>query len=141
MEAQETAITPVLTVSNATQAVAFYQRAFGAEEIYRNVYPDGRIVAELAIRGARFRVADEAPESANLSPETLGGTSVRLNLLVADPDVYAARALANGAAQIAPIADQSYGLRQGRVADPYGHHWLIGCPLPEKGDWAVAQRG
>jgi PhnB protein len=141
MEAQETAITPVLTVRNAEAAVAFYHRAFGAEEIHRNAYPDGRIVAEMAIRGARFRVADEAPESANLSPETLGGTSVRLNLLVADPDVQAARAIANGATQIAPVADQSYGLRQGRVADPYGHHWLIGCPLPGTGDWALAQRG
>lgn len=141
MEPQETAITPVLTVRNADEAVAFYQRAFGAEEIYRNAYPDGRIVAEMAIRGARFRVADEAPESANLSPETLGGTSVRLNLLVPDPDVQAARAVANGATKIAPVADQSYGLRQGRVADPYGHHWLIGCPLPGTGDWALAQRG
>ncbi|MHB8490179.1 MAG: VOC family protein [Candidatus Dormibacteria bacterium] len=135
------AITPVLTVSNAAEAVTFYQRAFGAEEIQRNEYPDGRIVAEMAIGGARFRVADEAAESANLSPETLGGTSVRLNLLVADPDACAAQAVANGAMTIAPVADQSYGLRQGRVADPYGHHWLIGCPLPGKGDWAVSQRG
>ncbi|MFZ0920328.1 MAG: VOC family protein [Candidatus Dormiibacterota bacterium] len=140
MEAQETVITPVLTVRNAEAAVAFYHRAFGAEEIHRNAYPDGRIVAEMAIRGARFRVADEAPESANLSPQTLGGTSVRLNLLVADPDVQAARAIANGATQITPVADQSYGLRQGRVADPYGHHWLIGCPVPGAGDWARAQR-
>lgn len=141
MKPQQTAITPVLTVRNADQAVAFYQRAFGAEEIYRKAYPDDRIVAEMAIRGARFRVADEAPESASLSPETLGGTSVRLNLLVPDPEVQAARAVANGATQIAPIADQSYGLRQGRVADPFGHHWLIGCPLPGQGDWALARRG
>jgi len=140
MESHATAITPVLTVSNAREAITFYRRAFGAEEIHRNVYPDGRIVAEMAIGGARFRVADEATESANLSPETLGGTSVRLNLLVADPDAHAARALANGATEIAPIADQSYGLRQGRVVDPYGHHWLIGCALPGKGDWAVAKR-
>ena len=141
MEAQATVITPVLTVSNARQAVAFYQRAFGAEEIHRNVCANGRIVAEMAIRGARFRVTDEDPESANLSPETLGGTSVRLNLSVVDPDADAARAVANGATEIAPVADQEYGLRQGRVADPYGHHWLIGCPLPGKGNWAVAQRG
>jgi hypothetical protein len=70
-------ITPVLTVRDAAQAVVFYGRAFGAEEIYRNTYPDGTIVAELAVEGARFRVADEAPEASNLSPETLNGTTVR----------------------------------------------------------------
>jgi PhnB protein len=130
-------ITPVLTVRHAAQAVAFYERAFGAEEIYRNTYPDGRIVAEMAVGQARFRVADEAPEAANLSPQTLNGTTVRINLLVADPDGLAARAVANGASQVAAIADQSYGLRQGRLADPFGHHWLIGRPLPgPAGDWA-----
>jgi PhnB protein len=130
-------ITPVLTVRQAAQAVAFYERAFGAEQIYRNTYPDGRIVAEMAVGDARFRVADEAPEAANLSPQTLNGTTVRINLLVADPDGFAARAVANGASQVAAIADQSYGLRQGRLADPFGHHWLIGRPLPGAvGDWA-----
>src|SRR5215217_899430 len=67
METFRTTITPVLTIRQAAQAVGFYQRAFGAEEIYRNTYPDGRIVAELAIDAARFRVADEAPEASNLS--------------------------------------------------------------------------
>jgi PhnB protein len=130
-------ITPVLTVRHAAQAVAFYERAFGADEIFRSTYPDGRIVAEMAVGQARFRVADEAPETANLSPQTLNGTTVRINLLVADPDGFAARAVANGASQVAAIADQSYGLRQGRLADPFGHHWLIGRPLPgAAGDWA-----
>jgi PhnB protein len=137
VDAFQSTITPVLTVRNATQAVAFYQRAFGAQEIYCNTYPDGHIVAEMAVGTARFRVADEAPEASNLSPQTLKGTTVRINLLVADPDAMAKRAIANGAIEVAPIADQPYGLRQGRLADPFGHHWLIGRPLEgEAGDWA-----
>jgi PhnB protein len=140
METYRTTITPVLTVRNATEAVAFYQRAFGADELHRNTYPDGRIVVEMAIESARFRVADEAPESSNLSPGTLGGTTVRINLLVAEPDRLATRAVANGATQIAPMSDQSYGLRQGRFADPYGHHWLIGRAIPGIGDWAIDHR-
>jgi PhnB protein len=137
MEAFGATITPVLTVRGAARAVDFYRRAFGAEEVYRNTYPDGRVVAELAVEGARFRVADEAPEAANLSPETLGGTTVRINLLVADPDRLAARAVEHGAVEVAPVADQAYGLRQGRLADPFGHHWLIGRPLAgQAGDWA-----
>jgi PhnB protein len=137
VEAFRNSITPVLTVRGAVDAVTFYERAFGAVEIHRNTYPDGRIVAELAVGDARFRVADEAPEASNLSPQALRGTSVRINLLVADPDALAGRAVANGAIEVAPVADQSYGLRQGRLADPFGHHWLIGRPLPgEAGDWA-----
>jgi PhnB protein len=91
----------------------------------------------MAVEGARFRVADEAPEASNLSPQTLNGTTVRINLLVADPDELAARAIAHGAIEVAAVADQSYGLRQGRFADPFGHHWLIGRPLAgEPGAWA-----
>ena len=137
METFHTTITPVLTVRHAVRAVAFYQEAFSAQEIYRNTCPDGGIVAEMAVDGARFRVADEAPEASSLSPQALDGTTVRLNLLVADPDGFFERAIAIGAIEVAPVADQSYGLRQGRLADPFGHHWLIGRPLAgETGDWA-----
>jgi PhnB protein len=123
-------ITPVLTVRSTAAATEFYKAAFGAVEIARVEGSDGQLVVDLAIGRARFRVVDEAPAAFNLSPETLGGTSVRLNLLVEDPDVAAAQAVAAGAVEVFPIADQPYGLRQGRFADPFGHHWLIGKPLP-----------
>ena len=125
----ETAITPVLTVGDGAAAVDFYARAFGATEVERHTNGPGQIVSELMIEGARFLVVDETPSAFNVSPETLGGTSVRINLQVADPDGLAERAVAEGATIVFPIADQPYGLRQGRVADPFGHHWLIGRPL------------
>ncbi len=131
-------ITPVLTVADGEAAVKFYKIAFGAKEVFRNAYSDGRIVAEMSVGDARFRVADEAPEAGNLSPQTLHGTTVRINLLVDDPDGFVARAVANGAVGVSPVVDQSYGLRQGRIADPFGHHWLIGRPLEgEPGRWAT----
>jgi hypothetical protein len=71
-------ITPVLTVRDAAQAIVFYGRAFGAEEIYRNTYPDGRIVVEMAVEGARSRVADEAPDASDPSPHALNGTTQRI---------------------------------------------------------------
>ena len=74
-------------------------------------------------------MVDENVPAFNLSPQTLNGTSVRLNLVVDDPDVVAARAVSAGATVVFPIADQPYGMRQGRVADPFGHHWLIGKPI------------
>jgi PhnB protein len=72
-----------------------------------------------------FGVATEAPELGTPSPETAGATTVRVSLHVDDPDAAAARAIAAGATEMFPVADQPYGLRQGRVVDPFGHHWLI----------------
>jgi PhnB protein len=119
----------MLTVSDASAAVDFYVRAFGASEGPRLQTPTGQLVAQLSIEGLEFFVVDENPDAFNLSPETLGGTSVRISLIVTDPDDVTTRALAAGATEVFPVDDQPYGLRQGRVADPFGHHWLIGTPL------------
>jgi PhnB protein len=124
-----TAITPALTVSDGAAAVDFYIRAFGAKELQRHTNAPGQIVSEMELEGASFLVVDETPAAFNVSPETLGGTSVRLSLVVDDPDAVADRAVAEGATIVFPVADQPYGMRQGRVADPFGHHWLIGRPL------------
>ena len=127
-----TSVVPNLSVRRGTTAVEFYKRAFGANEISRITAPEGAIVAEMAIEGARFFVADESPENQNFSPESLGGTSVRIDLLVADPDGAQKRAIEAGAREIFPVADKSFGFRMGRVADPFGHHWLIARPLAPK---------
>lgn len=122
-------IMPVLAVRRGAEAVDFYKRAFGARERMRAESPDGDVVAELEIDGARFMVADESPEHGNPSPESLGGSSVRIALVVADPDAVAERAVGAGATLVYAVADQVYGWRLGRVLDPYGHHWEIGRPL------------
>jgi PhnB protein len=129
----DTTISPFLTVVDAAGAIDFYQRAFGALEISRLTTPGGQIVAELMIDGARIGVVDENPAAFNLSPRSLGGTSVRVSLVVDDPDVLTRRAIDAGATEVFPLADQPYGMRQGRIEDPYGHHWLIGRPLPSPG--------
>jgi PhnB protein len=126
---QTSSLTPMLTVRDAATAIRFYERAFGATEHERFQSPSGQIVAVMSIDGHRFHDVDENPEAFNHSPEPRGGTTVRINLIVEDPDAAAARAIAEGATEIFPVSDQSYGFRQGRVADPSGHHWLIGTPL------------
>jgi PhnB protein len=124
-------LTPMLTVKNAIAAIDFYRGAFDAVEQARFTAPAGQVVAELAIDGLRFFVVDENPEAFNLSPTSLDGTTVRINLIVDDPDATAAQAVGAGASEIFPVADQPYGFRQGRVSDPDGHHWLIGKPLDD----------
>jgi PhnB protein len=122
-------IKPTLSVRNGAAAVEFYKRAFNAAVLMQLTSPDGHTVAELSIGGAEFYVADESPEYGNHSPESLGGISVRLGLLVDDPDAVAQQAIAAGATEIHPVADQDYGMRLGRITDPFGHHWEIYKPL------------
>ena len=124
-----TSLTAMLTVNNASEAIEFYRKALGAAEVSRLKTPTGQIVAEMSIEGQSFFVVDENPKAYNMSPKSLGGTTVRMSLVVDDPDAATQRALAAGASVVFPVADQPYGLRQGRVQDPYGHHWLIGKPL------------
>jgi PhnB protein len=120
---------PLLTVKDARAIAEFYARAFGATEVSRQSTPSGQFIIEMSIEGNRFYAVDENPPAFNVSPTTLGGTSVRMSLIVDDPDEVAARAVAAGGKVIFPVADQPYGMRQGRIGDPAGHHWLIGKPL------------
>ena len=121
---------PFLAVRDVARAVEFYAAAFDAVEVAeRLAAPDGRSVAQLEIGGCFFGVATEAPELGTPSPETAGATTVRVGLEVDDPDAVQARAVAAGATELFPVTDQPYGMRQGRVVDPFGHHWLIGRRL------------
>jgi PhnB protein len=121
---------PFLAVRDVSAAVDFYVRAFGAvEQGERLTAPDGVQVAILEILGTPVGLATENPQLGTPSPETLGATTVRISIHVEDPDALQARAVAAGATEMFPVADQPYGMRQGRVVDPFGHHWLIGRPL------------
>jgi len=123
-------IYPFLAVKDVDAAVVFYAKAFGAvEEMERVRAPDGPQVALLLIEGQRVGVATEAPDLGTPSPETVGATTVRISLHIDDADAAQARAVAAGAREMFQVADQPYRLRQGRVVDPFGHHWLISQPL------------
>lgn len=122
-------IAPMLSVRKGKQAVEFYKAAFEAEELFRIESDDGHVVARLAVSGAEFWVADEAPEHLNFSPESIGGSSVRMVMTVEDPDDAFERAVAAGARVISPVEDKEFGWRVGRVVDPFGHHWEIGRPM------------
>jgi len=125
-----TSIAPMLSVRNGAKAVEFYKTAFGAAELFRLDSDTGAVVARLSVETAEFWVADESPEHFNFSPETLGGSSVRMVMIVEDPDAAFAKAVAAGAAIVVPV-DNQYGWRLGRIADPFGHHWEIGKPVAE----------
>ena len=124
----QTSIAPMLSVRKGAQAVEFYKAAFGAVELFRIDSESGEVVARLSVEGAEFWVADESPEHKNFSPETLGGGTVRMVMIVADPDTAVDRAVQAGGTVVWPVSNQ-YGWRLGRIVDPYGHHWEIGKPI------------
>jgi PhnB protein len=124
----KTSVVPQLSVRRGREAVAFYQLAFGAVEKYRVESGGGEVVVQLSIDGADFWVADESPEHQNFSPESLHGGTVRMLLMVDDPDATFERAIAAGAQVVWPVSEQ-HGWRLGRVVDPFGHHWEIGKQL------------
>jgi PhnB protein len=106
----------------------FYKAAFGARELYS--VPGGG-VGQLSVSGAEFWVAEESPPHLNFSPESIGGCSVRMLLMVEDPAAMLAQAVAAGANKVAPVAD-AHGWRIGRIVDPFGHHWEIARQLSDQ---------
>jgi PhnB protein len=124
----------MLSLRRGAQAVDFYKKAFGACELFRLDGDGGSVVAQLAVGEAEFWVADESPEHKNFSPESLGAefrgaATVRMVMVVDDPDAVFKQAVDAGARVMLPVADQEYGWRVGRLVDPFGHHWEIGKPL------------
>lgn len=117
-------MTPGLTVQDAEKAIDFYQRAFGAQEMYRMSGPDGRIMhAELKIGDSIFMVGEEHPDRQVRGPKTLGGTPVSLNLYLDDADGVFDRAVKAGAKSLAPVETMFWGDRYGKLEDPFGHIW------------------
>ena len=118
--------TPYLTVKNAASAIEFYKRAFGATETMRMEAPDGKIGhAEIRIGDSPIMLSDEFPDMGARGPESIGGSPVMIHLYVENVDAVARQAVAAGAKLMTPVADQFYGDRGGKLADPFGHVWWI----------------
>jgi PhnB protein len=126
------AISPYLIVDDATRALEFYKKAFGARELMRHAGPDGRIGhAELRIGDSIVMLADEHPEVNARSPKTVGGTPVSLHLYVKDVDAVARQAVGAGARVTRPVQDQFYGDRSGTFEDPFGHQWHLSTHIED----------
>jgi PhnB protein len=119
-------VTPYLILSGAGDAIAFYKKALGAEEVMRLADPGGKVHhAEISIGDSRVMLADEHPEIQALSPKSVGGSPVSIHLYVEDVDAAVERAMAAGAKLVRPVADQFYGDRVGGIEDPFGYRWFI----------------
>ena len=120
-------VTPHIIVKNGAEAIEFYKKAFGAEEVFRMPGPGGQGVmhAELKIGNSRVMLADEWPQGSCRSPQTHGGTTFVIHLYVENADAAFDRATKAGAKVEMPLMDAFWGDRYGKLSDPYGHHWAI----------------
>jgi PhnB protein len=135
--AQEDQFIPHLIVNDGMAALKFYKEVFGAEEGHNMMTPDGKRLmhGELMLDGHKFFVSDEfsREEGGNCqTPQTLGGTSVRVTLQTDDPDGVVERAVARGAKVLMPVQDMFWGARYGQILDPFGHNWGINQQLQEQ---------
>ena len=123
-------LTPHIVCAGAADAIDFYKRAFGAEELMRVPGEDGKLMhAALSIDGAMLMLVDENREWGIQSPLSLGGSPVTLHLSVPDADAAIARAEAAGATVVMAAHDAFWGDRYGLVKDPFGHSWSVAHPL------------
>jgi PhnB protein len=119
-------ITPYLAVENATEAIDFYQRAFGAQERVRMDGPQGSIMhAELQIGDSMIMLSDPFPQASTKTPKELGGTTISIFAYVEDIDSVYKQAIDAGASSLMEPDDMFWGDRFGSVQDPFGHSWTI----------------
>jgi len=135
-------VTPHLVIKGASKAIDFYAKAFGAREHYRMDGPGGSIGhAELQIGDSLVYLADEWPQGASRSPQSLKGSSVVIHLYVPDVDSSFQRAVGAGATVVQPLMDMFWGDRFGQVRDPFGHLWSLATHMEDLTPEEMARRG
>jgi PhnB protein len=134
-------VTPYLAVDDATEAIEYYTKAFGAKERVRMETPDGKVGhAELEIGDSLVMLSDPFPQASTKPPNELGGTSVSVFLYVEDVDAVVKQAVDSGATVSMEVADQFWGDRFGSVRDPFGHLWSIATHVEDVPPEEMAER-
>ncbi|MDR6943004.1 VOC family protein [Mucilaginibacter pocheonensis] len=131
------AIVAHIYVNGAAEAIEFYKKAFGAEELFRVAGKNGKIVhAEIAICSSVIMIGDPGEDSVYGGPRELGGCTAGLHIMVDDNAALLRRAMTAGTEQIQPITDMFYGASSCSVRDPFGHVWVM---LSWKKDFDTAE--
>jgi PhnB protein len=124
-ERYRNAIVPHIYVDGAADGIAFYKRAFGAEELFRIAHPNGKILhAELSIHGSVVMIGDPDHRLYG-EPRELGRCTAGLHIFLEDNAALLRRAVEAGAEEIQPPTDMFYGANSASVRDPFGHVWVL----------------
>jgi PhnB protein len=135
-------ISPYLAVDDAAEAIAYYKKAFGAEETVRMDAPDGKIGhVELKIGDSHVMMSDPFPQASTTPPKELGGTSASIFMYVEDVDAVVQKAVDAGATVTMEVEDQFWGDRFGSITDPFGHIWSIATHVEDLTPEEIEERG
>lgn len=135
-----TTVTPYLVIEGAGQAIDFYKRAFGAEEVTRMPGPDGNVMhAEIRIGGCMVMLGEACPERGHPGAKALKGSPVSIMLYVDDSDAVVARAEKAGAKVTQPVTDMFWGDRYGTLEDPFGHKWGVATHVRDVTEAEIAE--
>jgi PhnB protein len=120
------AVVPHIYVEGAAEAIAFYERAFGAEELFRVTGKDGRMIhGEFAVRGAAVMIGDPTDTRLYGEPRRLGACTAGLHIFTDDNEALMRRAVAAGCEAVQPVTPMFYGATSASVRDPFGHVWVL----------------
>jgi PhnB protein len=136
-------VTPRLVVGDGAAAIAFYTRAFAAQEMGdRFTGPDGELIhAEIQIGDSVVMITEDAVDGPVSSPAKLGGmVTCVMSLYWEDVDAAWERAVSAGAEVIYPLEDQFYGERGGRLRDPFGQQWMMSQHIEDVSAEEMARR-
>jgi PhnB protein len=132
------AITPHLTVDRSLDALAYYERAFGAQ-VVRKLVLDGKVMfSELRIGDSLITVSEPFPGS--VAPDPDEPVPVSVLLYTADVDAVYARAVEAGATPVNEPADQFHGDRAGSLRDPFGHRWMLATHTEDMSEAEMQRR-
>ena len=114
-------ITPQVAVEGCADAIEFWKRAFGAQEVMRAPDPSGK-----KIWHSQLRIGDSAFFANDVFPE-MGGRATPASFWIYTDGVDAAfkRATDAGCQVKMPLADMFWGDRMGTVMDKYGIQWTL----------------
>lgn len=125
-------VTPYITVTDSSEAIDFYKRALGAEEIFRMNGPGGKVMhAEIKIGDSVVMLSDEWPNSGVKAPVNAGCATASLMVYLPDVDASFERAINAGAKSTMAVQDMFWGDRAGQITDPYGHKWMLSTHIED----------
>jgi len=134
-------VTAYLSVEGGLAAIEFYKNAFGAQERFSRVTPNGRLIhGQLQIGDTMVFLSDVFPDSDTASPASIGTTTVTLHIYTDNVDAWWDRAVAAGARVSIPLENQYWGERYGQLIDPFGHHWTLSMRVKVSGEEVEAKR-
>src|SRR5919201_6075249 len=135
-------VTPYLVFDNASEAIEFYKRAFGAKERVRMEAPGGLIGhAEIELGDSLIMLSDPFPQSTVRPPAEVGATTASVFMYVEDVDAVFKQAVDAGATITMELEDMFWGDRFGTVTDPFGHVWTIATHIEDLTPEEIEERG